>query len=66
MRNLLIAVCMVTLAASALGAEKKPQSPLMKSDTVAWVGLDYSLVRMVGPEDFRNPDAIFPAMRSTE
>jgi len=62
MKNLLIAVCTVTLATSALGAEKKPQPPLMKSDTVAWVGLDYSLVRMVGPEDFRNPDAIFPAM----
>ena len=62
MKNLLIAVCVVNLAASALGAEKKPQPPLMKADTVAWVGLDYSMVRMVGPGDFRNPEAIFPGM----
>lgn len=32
------------------------------TDTVVWVGLDYSLVRMIGPGDFRNPDVIFPNM----
>ena len=62
MKNLLITVCVFSLASGILGAEKKPQSPLMKAGTVAWVGLDYSMVRMVGPEDFRKPDAIFPAM----
>jgi hypothetical protein len=34
----------------------------MASDTVVWAGLDYSLVRMIGPGDFRRPDAIFPGM----
>jgi hypothetical protein len=62
MKNLLIAVCVLSLASSALSAEKKPQSQLMKADTVKWVGLDYSMVRMVGPEDFRKPETIFPAM----
>jgi len=37
-------------------------SPLMNSDTVIWAGLDYSMVRMIGPGDFRDPEAIFPAM----
>ena len=62
MKNLLITVCVLGLASGILGAEKKRPSQLVKADTVAWVGLDYSMVRMVGPADFRNADAIFPAM----
>lgn len=34
----------------------------MKSDTVVWAGLDYSLVRMIGTNDFQVPDMIFPDM----
>jgi hypothetical protein len=34
--------------------------PLIKSDTVIWAGLDYSMVRMIGTNDFNVPDLIFP------
>ncbi len=35
-------------------------SPLQKADTVIWTGLDYSLVRMYGTQDFKDPENIFP------
>lgn len=51
--------CCVTFA-------KEPKNPLMDSETVVWVGLDYSLVRIIGgskgPYDFTVPDLIFPGM----
>ena len=34
----------------------------MASDTVVWAGLDYSMVRMIGTNDFQVPDMIFPGM----
>jgi len=37
-----------------------PTSPLPKTDTVIWAGLDYSMVRMYGTQDFRDPESIFP------
>ncbi len=58
----MLAVCVLTLAAPALWGAKKTQSPLMNAGTVTWVGLDYARVRMVGPDDFRKPEAIFPGM----
>jgi hypothetical protein len=47
---------------AAFGADVSPDNPLPASDQVAWAGLDFSLVRMIGPNDFRHPDAIFPPM----
>ncbi|MGD1083292.1 MAG: hypothetical protein ABSA47_00920 [Verrucomicrobiota bacterium] len=41
-------------------AHTPPAHPLPKSDTVIWAGLDYSLARMYGTTDFKDPDAIFP------
>jgi hypothetical protein len=41
---------------------KEVKHPLMASDTVVWAGLDYSMVRMIGANDFKVPDAIFPGM----
>jgi hypothetical protein len=38
------------------------KNPLMASDTVVWAGLDYSMVRMIGTNDFQVPDMIFPGM----
>jgi hypothetical protein len=53
-------------------AKKQPAHPLLQSDTVVWVGLDYSLVRMIGERkagtgkehyvNFAIPDLIFPGM----
>jgi hypothetical protein len=47
---------------SILAKDKPGKNLLMASDTVVWTGLDYSLVRMIGADDFKIPDAIFPGM----
>lgn len=48
------------------GLAKEARNPLMDSDTVVWSGLDYSMVRMIGGNDFKYgfqaPDLIFPGM----
>jgi hypothetical protein len=62
MKTHLIAACVLTLASGVLVADSKPRHPLMKSDTVVWAGLDYSLVHMFGTDDFRKPEIIFPDM----
>jgi hypothetical protein len=47
-------------------ASNELKNSVASADTVVWVGLDYSLVRMIGGDgseyDFRVPAAIFPAM----
>jgi hypothetical protein len=57
------------LPSLALWAADKSVSPavqaLLKSDTVIWAGLDYSLVRMYGTQDFQQPENIFPQMLNT-
>ena len=32
------------------------------TDALVWCGLDYSMVKMIGTADFRQPDRIFPSM----
>jgi hypothetical protein len=32
------------------------------ANTLVWCGLDYSMVKMIGTQDFRQPTAIFPGM----
>ena len=32
------------------------------ADPLVWCGLDYSMVKMIGTLDFRQPDQIFPEM----
>lgn len=54
---LLTVISLITFCAVAAEQERPP---LMDSDTVVWAGLDYSLVRMIGPGDFEDPEAIFP------
>jgi hypothetical protein len=34
----------------------------VRPDTLVWCGLDYSKVKMIGTEDFRHPENIFPEM----
>jgi hypothetical protein len=66
---MLKALCSLLIVAScvtSLGAPKPPptrvQQAVQAADSIVWAGLDYSLVRMVGPGDFRDPAAIFPGM----
>lgn len=32
------------------------------SPALVWCGLDYSMVKMIGTQDFRQPERIFPTM----
>jgi len=62
MKRLLFVAGLALVAACTLGAEKTARNPLLASDSVVWAGLDYSQVRMIGPGDFKDPQAIFPGM----
>jgi hypothetical protein len=65
MKKLTITLCLLTgLLATLPAAETTatPKSPPPKTDTVVWAGLDYSMVRMIGPGEFSNPETIFPGM----
>jgi hypothetical protein len=60
--NFISVTCLATSLFQVCGADKQKQHPSLDADTVVWVGLDYSMVRMIGGNDFRVPDVIFPAM----
>lgn len=57
-----IFITTILLLAGFCGPAKEVKHPLMASDTVVWAGLDYSLVRMIGANNFKGADAIFPGM----
>jgi hypothetical protein len=62
-KKLFIVLCALWTASVVFGADKAAApaaSPVLQSDTVVWAGLDYSLVRMYGTMDFREPETIFP------
>ena len=64
-QKLILLSCAVLVGTAALAADNAgtPSAyPLLKSHTVVWVGLDYSMVRMYGTQDFRQPEEIFPKM----
>lgn len=58
MKRLLIALCVLSLAGAARGRAEGAASP----DSLVWCGLDYSKVKMIGTQDFREPEQIFPGM----
>lgn len=55
-----LGLTMALLVASI--AENQAASDAREARPVVWVGIDYSLARFVGPNDFRDPAAIFPGM----
>ena len=58
MKRILTAVMMLSLAAAAaLGAPDAGST-----EPLVWCGLDYSMVKMIGALDFRQPEKIFPSM----
>jgi hypothetical protein len=64
-KHLIILLGTLLTGLAALAADQgsaTPANALLKSDTVIWAGLDYSLVRMYGTKDFKEPDNIFPHM----
>ena len=51
------------LLSGLAGGEALPaQEHSSEGGTLVWCGLDYSLVKMIGTLDFRQPDQIFPGM----
>lgn len=53
---------MLTLLAGLFAIEGRAASDSRDGQSVVWVGIDYSLARFIGPNDFREPEAIFPGM----
>ena len=64
MKKALVSVCLLSLffTCATYAANKPAKHPAFSSDTVIWAGLDYSKVRMIGPGQFNEGDAIFPGM----
>jgi hypothetical protein len=60
MKKLAITLCLLTGMLAALPAAETTATP--KTGTVVWAGLDYSMVRLIGPGEFSNPETIFPGM----
>jgi hypothetical protein len=56
MKKLFAAVTLLAACGFAMGADKAS----MSSDTLVWAGLDYSMVKMIGPGEFNEPSVIFP------
>lgn len=44
------------------GARVSRAEDAASSDALVWCGLDYSMVKMIGTADFRQPDRIFPGL----
>ncbi len=66
MKKILSAIFVSSFIVCCIAKDKAKEHPLMKSDTVVWAGLDYSMVRMIGTNDFRlMENAIFPDMPET-
>jgi hypothetical protein len=53
MKKLLLTSLLIATASAVPGASEQ---------TLAWCGLDYSMVKMIGTHDFRHPEEIFPGM----
>jgi len=58
MKRILIAIMLFGLVDARISRAEDTASP----DTLVWCGLDYSMVKMIGTADFRQPDKIFPGM----
>jgi len=56
MKHILIATLLLSLSGMRLIRAEEASS----SSTLVWCGLDYSMVKMIGTADFRDPDKIFP------
>lgn len=64
----ILAPLVMVLAGALCGCKTtRPQAAridrrVVQADKIVWVGLDYSMVRMIGTNEFRNTDLIFPGM----
>jgi hypothetical protein len=58
MKKLFTLATALLFAAGTFAKDKKPAA----ATPFVWCGLDYSQVRMIGPGEFNNPEAIFPGI----
>ena len=58
MKKTFIAILLSGLAFTGLVRAQEAAT----ADTLVWCGLDYSMVKMIGTADFKQPDQIFPGM----
>jgi len=54
-----IYIALMLLGLTSLRVTRAADAP---SDALVWCGLDYSMVKMIGTADFKQPDQIFPGM----
>jgi len=57
-----VAAFLIALGFILHGVSAEKRNPLMAKETLVWAGIDYSMIRLVGPSEFRVPDMIFPGM----
>jgi hypothetical protein len=62
MKRILFPLLVGVVAVSTWAADKKAKQPALASDTVVWAGLDFTMVKMIGPGQFTQPENIFPGM----
>jgi hypothetical protein len=57
-----VAAFLIALVFAVRGESAEKWNPLMAKEPLVWAGIDYSMIRLVGPSEFRVPDMIFPGM----
>lgn len=57
-----VAALLIALGFILHGVCAEKRNPLMAKEPLVWVGIDYSMIRLIGSSEFRVPDMIFPGM----
>jgi len=57
-----VAAFLIALGFVLHGVRAEKRNPLMAKEPLVWAGIDYSMIRLIGPSEFRVPDMIFPGM----
>jgi len=58
MKRVMMAITVLALASAGNTHARQGAA----ADPLVWCGLDYSMVKMIGSEEFRQPERIFPGM----
>lgn len=61
-RKIIYLSAILLLTGVCTDAKKNANSRITDAKEFVWLGLDYSMVKMIGNSDFLQPDSIFPGM----